>query len=282
MMFESSQFDTMAGGGGAFVSSQSADPSPASAKSRDNQPMYPVTVKQIIEATPSTDDKPNFLIDGVDVYNGLFLFEFPLIATSVFTKFAVGEKVDLEIKLEMEDFMVKVIGMVFDKSERLTDVSFVIDDGTGRIGCHRWVNDPHDTSEVEGLTDGIYVRIHGHLRSFQGKKQLVVYAIRPVNDYNEIANHFLECIHAHCCSTKLQFPNSCGKIQNRASAPASAPLSISAPNGSQAVSSSQVSQEYNLDGLGSIDKMVLDYLQLPSSLDRRVEIMVQRILDCRG
>ncbi|KAL0302245.1 UNVERIFIED_CONTAM: Replication protein A subunit A [Sesamum angustifolium] len=230
MMFESSQFDTMAGGGGAFVSSQSADPSPASAKSRDNQPMYPVTVKQIIEATPSTDDKPNFLIDGVDVYN------------------------------------VKVIGMVFDKSERLTDVSFVIDDGTGRIGCHRWVNDPHDTSEVEGLTDGIYVRIHGHLRSFQGKKQLVVYAIRPVNDYNEIANHFLECIHAHCCSTKLQFPNSCGKIQNRASAPASAPLSISAPNGSQAVSSSQVSQEYNLDGLGSIDKMVLDYLQLPSSL----------------
>lgn len=28
----------------------------------------------------------------------------------------------------------------------------------------------------------------------------------------------------------------------------------------------QFSQEYNLDGLGSIDKMVLDYLQLPSSL----------------
>ncbi|XP_011069919.1 replication protein A 32 kDa subunit A isoform X1 [Sesamum indicum] len=219
MMFESSQFETTAGGG--FVSSQSTDPSPASAKSRDNQPMYPVTVKQIIEATPSTDDKPNFLIDGVDVYN------------------------------------VKLIGMVFDKSERLTDVSFVIDDGTGRIGCHRWVNDPHDTNEVEGLRDGIYVRIHGHLRSFQGKKQLVVYAIRPVNDYNEIANHFLECIHAHCCSSKLQ-------EQNRA--PVSAPLSINAPNGSHAVSSSQISQEYNLDGLGSIDKMVLDYLQLPSSL----------------
>lgn len=28
--------------------------------------------------------------------------------------------------------------MAFDKAERVTDVSFVIDDGTGRIGCNRW------------------------------------------------------------------------------------------------------------------------------------------------
>ncbi|KAI3444166.1 hypothetical protein Pfo_000831 [Paulownia fortunei] len=223
MMFESSQSDVTAAFSGGFVSSQSTDPSPTSAKSRDNQPMYPVTVKQIIEASPSADDKSNFLIDGVDVYN------------------------------------VKLVGMVFDKSERVTDVSFVIDDGTGRIGCNRWVNDPQDTKEVEGLMDGIYVRVHGHLRSFQGKKQVVVYAIRAVKDYNEIANHFLECVHAHCCNTRLQ-------IQNSGSAPPSASLAVSTPNGYQAVSSTQSSQEYNLDGLGSIDKMVLDYLQLPSSL----------------
>ncbi|KAL8488918.1 hypothetical protein ACS0TY_025003 [Phlomoides rotata] len=220
MMFESSQFD-----GAGFVSSQTADPSPASAKSRDAQPMYPVTVKQMVEAIPSSDDKSNFLIDGVTVYN------------------------------------VKTLGMVFDKSARVTDVSFVIDDGTGRIGCTRWVNDPQDTQEVEELTDGIYVRVHGHLRSYQGKKQIVVYAIRPVNDHNEIANHFLECIHAHCSNNKLQIQNT-GSV-----APASS--SVSTPNNAhQAVSSSQVSQEYNLDGLGNIDKLVLDYLQLPSSLSQ--------------
>lgn len=27
---------------------------------------------------------------------------------------------------------------------------------------------------------------------------------RPVKDYNEIANHFIECAHAHCCNTRLQ------------------------------------------------------------------------------
>ncbi|KAL6525489.1 hypothetical protein OROHE_015796 [Orobanche hederae] len=229
MMFESSQYDAtpFSAGGGGF-SSQLADSSPSSVKIRDNKPMYPATVKQIIEATPSTDDKPNFLIDGVDVYN------------------------------------VKLVGMVFGKSERITDVSFVIDDGTGRISCNRWVNDPHDAREVEGLMDGIYVRIHGHLKSSKGKKQVFVYAIRPVHDYNEIANHFLECIHAHCCNTKSQFQNFHDKMQNSGAAapPPSASLGVSTPSGHQLVSSSQMSQEYNLDGLGGIDKMVLDYLRL--------------------
>lgn len=221
MMFESSQFDSSTGGATGFVSSQSADPSPSSAKSRDAQPMYPVTVKQIMEATPSADDKSNFLIDGIIVYN------------------------------------VKLVGMVSDKSARVTDISFVIDDGTGRIGCNRWVNDSQDTQEVEQLTDGIYVRIHGHLRSYQGNKQVVVYAIRPVKDYNEIANHFIECAHAHCCNTRLQ---------NNGSATLASSTATTPNTGPQSVSSSQVSQEYNLDGLGNIDKMVLDYLALPSSL----------------
>lgn len=221
MMFESSQFDSMAGGATGFVSSQTADPSPSSAKTRDAQPMYPVTVKQIIEAIPSADDKSNFLIDGNSVYN------------------------------------VKLVGMVFDKSARVTDVSFVIDDGTGRIGCNRWVNDSQDTHEVEELTDAIYVRVHGHLKSFQGKKQVVVYAIRPVKDYNEIANHFIECAHTHCCNTKLQNNGSVSLASTTVTAPS---------NAHPTISSSQISQEYNLEGLGSIDKMVLDYLQLPSSL----------------
>lgn len=180
--------------------------------------MYPATVKQLIEASPSADDKSGYLIDGVDVYN------------------------------------VKLVGMTYDKSERVTDVSFVIDDGTGRIGCHRWINDSQDTKEVEGLKDGTYVRVHGQLKSVKGRRQVVVYAIRPVTNYNEIATHFLECIHAHCSSPR---------IKNGVSGPSSSSLVIGTPNPYNASSSSQ---EYNLDGLGNIDKMVLDYLQIPSSL----------------
>ncbi|XP_057787288.1 replication protein A 32 kDa subunit A [Salvia miltiorrhiza] len=228
MMFESSQFDSTP----SFVSSQTADPSPSAAKIRDAQPMHPVTVKQIVGASSSDDDKSNFLIDGISVYN------------------------------------VKLVGMVFDKTTRVTDVSFVIDDGTGRIGCTRWVNDAQDTQELEELTDGIYVRVHGYLKSFKGKRQIVVYAIRPVKDYNEIANHFIECAHAHSSNTRLQKNGSATLASSAATTPS---------NGQQAVSSSQVSQEYNLDGMGIIDKMVLDYLHLPTSIKQEQGISQNEI-----
>lgn len=32
----------------------------------------------------------------------------------------------------------RVMGMVVDKVERVTDVSFLLDDGTGRIEINRW------------------------------------------------------------------------------------------------------------------------------------------------
>lgn len=48
--------------------------------------MYPVSVKQIMEASPSIDDKSNFLIDGVGVYNVRFL----IISKLVYYDFSVS------------------------------------------------------------------------------------------------------------------------------------------------------------------------------------------------
>lgn len=31
-----------------------------------------------------------------------------------------------------------MVGLLFEKTERVTDFAFVLDDGTGRIDCHRW------------------------------------------------------------------------------------------------------------------------------------------------
>ncbi|CAL0323113.1 unnamed protein product [Lupinus luteus] len=52
---------------------------------------------------------------------------------------------------------VTLVGMVFEKVERNTDVNFVLDDGTGRIKCRRW----------------------------------------PVTNFDEISFHFIDCIHNH-------------------------------------------------------------------------------------
>ncbi|XP_059296168.1 replication protein A 32 kDa subunit B isoform X1 [Lycium ferocissimum] len=229
-----SQFDGNAAfAGGGFMPSQAtqtaADHSFSPAKNRDSQTLIPLTVKQISEAFQSSDDKTNFLIDGVDVNN------------------------------------VKLVGLLFNKAERITDVSFVVDDGTGRVDCFRWVNEAVDTKEMEAVTNGMYVRVHGHLKGFQGKKQLMAYSVRPVDDYNEIASHFAEVIYVHSYNSRLR------KQQDSSSMSAQVPSSaVNTPlKGYQASASNQFQfPGYNMDGIRGVDKMVLDYLQQPSCLAR--------------
>ncbi|KAI3471768.1 hypothetical protein Pfo_028421 [Paulownia fortunei] len=215
-MYGNSQFEGSAAfSGGGFMPSQAtqtADPSFSPAKNRDAQALLPLTVKQISEAFQASDDKANFLIDGVDVNN------------------------------------VKLVGMLYEKTERVTDVSFVLDDGTGRIDCHRWVNEAVDTKEMELLLNGMYVKVHGHLKGFQGKKQLMVYSVRPVSDYNEIANHFADCMYVHCYNTRLR------KLQDAPQVPGHMPNSaVNTPSkGYQPTPSNQFSVQYNMDGVKGI------------------------------
>ncbi|KAK9099831.1 hypothetical protein Scep_023261 [Stephania cephalantha] len=174
-----SQFDGNAAfSGGGFMPSQATqttDLAFSPAKNRDSQGLLPLTVKQINDAFNSSDDKSSFTVDGVDVNN------------------------------------VTLVGVVSNKAERVTEVSFCLDDGTGRIDCHRWMNESIDSKEMEEIRyvtisfirDGIYVRIHGHLKGFQGKRHLVVFSVRPVKDFNEIAYHFIESIYVHVHNTKF-------------------------------------------------------------------------------
>ncbi|XP_042492626.1 replication protein A 32 kDa subunit A-like isoform X2 [Macadamia integrifolia] len=222
-----SQFDgTAAFSGGGFMPSQATqtlDTNFSSAKNRDNQGLLPLTVKQISEAPLSNDDKSNIVIDGVDVNN------------------------------------VTMIGMVLNKAERVTDIAFTLDDGTGRIECHRWVNEAVDSKEMEGIQDGMYVQIHGHLKSFQGKRKLNAFSVRPVTDFNEITCHFLECIYVHLYNTKVK-ANMMSSVMNT-------PLQ-NVSKGHQAATPNQFSGQFGIDGLKGIDQKVLDYLQQPSNLGR--------------
>ncbi|KAL4582031.1 hypothetical protein LXL04_006568 [Taraxacum kok-saghyz] len=228
-----SQFDGAAAfSGGGFMPSQTTqttDSAPAAfSKKTDTHTLIPLTVKQINNALLSNDDKVNFLIDGVDVNN------------------------------------VKLIGTITNKAERVTDVSFAIDDGTGRIDCNRWMNEPIDTKEMDALAEGTYVRVHGQLKGFQGKKQLVVFGIKPVVDFDEITHHFVECIYVHSYNTKLLKQQASTSNGNQYQVP---PSSINA-QAYQTAPPNQFAGQYVADGLTGVDKLVLNYLQQPASLAR--------------
>ncbi|KAK7260800.1 hypothetical protein RIF29_27098 [Crotalaria pallida] len=233
-MHSASQFDaSTAFSGGGFVSTHSTqlnDSSPSHSKSRETQGLVPVTVKQISEANHSGDEKSSFVINGVDLTN------------------------------------VTLVGMVFEKAERNTDVNFVLDDGTGRIKCRRWVNETFDTKEMEEIQDGMYVRIYGHLKSFQGVRQLVAFSVRPVTNFDEISFHFIDCIHNHLRT----------KLKAEGTTPAHPPSSDSSLNTTNK-NGSQAYAQYSPDVLKDCDKLVIDYLQQHSDMSDERGIHVNEL-----
>ncbi|XP_047338914.1 replication protein A 32 kDa subunit A-like [Impatiens glandulifera] len=218
-------------------SSQFPDYSSSPAKTRETYGLVPVTLKQISEASQSGDDKSNFLVDGAEISN------------------------------------ITVIGMLSSKTQRVTDVSFALDDGTARIHCNRWVNENFDTKEMEDVEDDMYVRVNGRLKNIQGRKQLVAYSVRPVTNFDEVTFHFIECIHYHMRSSKLQFPGN-GTSQT--------PLKESSAQegvvGSQSVQTNYVSGQFNVDGLKAFDQMVLEYLQQPANFERERGVHTDELL----
>lgn len=222
----SSQFDGNAAfSGGGFMPSQvtqSPESSHVSSKNRDAQCLLPLTVKQINDAIQSSEDKANLIVDGVDVSN------------------------------------VTLVGRVCNKVGRITDITFVLDDGTGRIECNKWLQEASDTAEAEYILDGMYVRLHGLLKGFQGKRTLNVFSFRPVIDFNEIASHFIDCIYVHLYNSRLRtsVPNQQHVMNSTPITPTKGyqPPAVPLPN--------QFSGQH-IYGQNTVENMVLDVLHLP-------------------
>ncbi|XP_077239854.1 replication protein A 32 kDa subunit A-like isoform X2 [Tasmannia lanceolata] len=235
-----SQFDgnTLFSGGGFMPSqsTQNADLGFSPAKSRINQCLLPLTVKQISE-TYQSDDKSNFVIDDIEVNN------------------------------------VTLLGMVSNKVEKVTDVSFSLDDGTGRVEVHRWTNDSAESNEVAVIQNGMYVRVNGHLKAFQGKKHVAAFSVRPVTDYDEVAYHFIQCIHAHLCNKRLQGG---APTQSQTNSVTTSPYQ-NGSNGLQNSVSNQFSVDKGMDKSSDFDQMVLATFLEPNAIAEESGLHVDEI-----
>ncbi|CAJ1941838.1 unnamed protein product [Sphenostylis stenocarpa] len=216
--------------GGGFMPSQTTqgtDPSSVSSKNRDAQSLLPLTVKQIYDAFQSSDDKVTLTVDGVDVNT------------------------------------VTLIGRVCNKAGRITDVTFVLDDGTGKIECQKWFQEAADINEAEPILDGMYVRLHGHLKNFQGKKTFNIFSFRPVTDFNEVASHFIDCIHVHLYNSRVR-----SSVPSQQHVMNSTPITHKMGYQSQVVPPTNQFSDHHINGQKSVENMVLDFLHLPTNRSR--------------
>lgn len=163
------------GGFGTFNTGLSQDggfnnsqTSPSSVRKKDENTLIPCTIKQI----KSAEDKDGkFRIDGRELSQ------------------------------------VTIVGCVLGIESTNIHVKYMMDDGTGPLDVTRYAdNDDGSEEKHEKVQEGQYARITGSLKSISGRSSLVAYNVKPIENFNEVTFHFLECIHTHLINTQGAIP----------------------------------------------------------------------------
>ncbi|XP_075764817.1 replication protein A 32 kDa subunit [Pelodiscus sinensis] len=110
-----------------------------------------------------------------------------------------AEQVDETFKIrEVEISQVVIIGIVRQAEKAPTNILYKVDDMTAApMDVRQWVDTDEAGSDNVVVPPGTYVKVAGHLRSFQNKKSLVAFKIMPLEDMNEFTTHLLEIVSAH-------------------------------------------------------------------------------------
>ncbi|KGO76210.1 Winged helix-turn-helix transcription repressor DNA-binding [Penicillium italicum] len=164
------------GGGGGFMPGETNSPAGGKTGDRDNKTLRPVTVKQVLDASQPFPEAP-FQIDGADVANVLFM------------------------------------GQVRNISSQSTNVTYIIDDGTGECEVKKWIDsataDNMDTDDGKAPGDGKtelqlngYARVFGSIKSFANKRYIGAHSVRPLSNINELHTHLLEATAVHLFFTR--------------------------------------------------------------------------------
>ncbi|XP_056186188.1 replication protein A 32 kDa subunit [Falco biarmicus] len=99
---------------------------------------------------------------------------------------------------DMEIAQVTIVGVIRHAEKAPTNILYKVDDMTAApMDVRQWVDTDEAGGENVVIPPGTYVKVAGHLRSFQNKKSLVAFKMMPVENMNEFTTHMLEIVHAH-------------------------------------------------------------------------------------
>ncbi|NXX49829.1 RFA2 protein, partial [Tricholaema leucomelas] len=110
-----------------------------------------------------------------------------------------AEQVDESFRIrDVEISQVTIVGIVRHAEKAPTNILYKVDDMTAApMDVRQWVDTDEAGGENVVVPPGTYVKVAGHLRSFQNKKSLVAFKIMPLENMNEFTTHILEIVNAH-------------------------------------------------------------------------------------
>ncbi|XP_038613987.1 replication protein A 32 kDa subunit [Tachyglossus aculeatus] len=107
----------------------------------------------------------------------------------------------------IEISQVTIVGVIRHAEKAPTNIVYKVDDMTAApMDVRQWVDTDEISSENIVIPPETYVKVAGHLRSFQNRKSLVAFKIIPLEDMNELTTHILETVNAHLTLNKSSGP----------------------------------------------------------------------------
>ena len=98
----------------------------------------------------------------------------------------------------IEISQVTIVGIIRNAEKAATSIVYKIEDMTAApMDARQWVDTDDASSKNTVVPPETYVKVAGHLRSFQNNKSLVAFKIMPLEDMNEFTTHILEVVNAH-------------------------------------------------------------------------------------
>jgi replication factor A2 len=77
-----------------------------------------------------------------------------------------------------------------------TKVTYLLEDHTGQIEGHYWLENDGDSQQVPQVMLDSYAKIVGSARNTGGIKTLMIYKMIPVKQANQVNTHLLEVLNA--------------------------------------------------------------------------------------
>jgi replication factor A2 len=198
-----------------------------------NQPLLPVSIRQLHNAQQVTPDADDFTLNNQSLS------------------------------------VVCLIGQIVASQPTQTHLNYTVDDSTGTIDVRSWVDQENPQKNQQLWGAGDYVRVIGNLRSFGEKRYVVASAqLLPVDDYNEVTHHFLEIIHLNLTLSGRRAKGTDVAPNSYYKAPVSSNNNNNNNNNNNSLSEIQgliigVVQENDTNGEGlSIDSLVQNFSEL--------------------
>lgn len=91
--------------------------------------------------------------------------------------------------------MVSIVGIVRNVEHSSTKITITIEDHSGQIDAHLWLEDG-DVGNMPSLLLNTYARVFGSIRNQGGTKALMIFKVEPLQSINELTTHLLEVLNA--------------------------------------------------------------------------------------